>query len=647
MKRLLSIAFICISISLLGQERNKNVQPGKVEKSDIQLKECDFDRNADAEILLNVEEVKCREYTYSLDMDVKRTVRIKILNNKGLSWADVKIPYYKYENTEKIVDINAKTYNLDGAGNLLITPIEQKSIFDREITKRVSEKIFTFQDVKIGSVLEYSYMIKGPMSTGLRTWNFQSSIPVKFSRYTIDFPASLELEFKPYCIIPLDTQSVSNSNNKIFNFIMTNVPALRNEPFMSCEDDYVQRLEPKVVASSYFGSRNNLTTSWGGIVRSLMRDEDFGQQLEKSIPRTSDLDEILKKINDPILKMAIIYRYVQHNMQWNGRTNIWALDGVKTAWKQKRGTSGEINLILVNLLKGANLEAYPILVSTRENGRIDTRNPGYSQFDKVMAYVTIGSHSYCLDATNKYASHQLIPFDVMYTLGLVVKKFETFEWGWVTLWDSKQALKDIILINGSIDDRGLMTADATITSIDYSRIKRIQDWKSGKDKFVEKYFGSLIPAISIDSLSVLNEDDDTLPFVQKIKFNKRLSASGDYYYFSPNLFTGLEKNPFTAENRFSDICFGANQHYTIMESYIIPEGFSFDEMPKNMRMIMPDTSVIFTRMIQAQGDLLSLRIEIEFKRPLYIVEEYGNFKEFYKKLFGFLNEQIVIKKIKR
>jgi len=38
------------------------------------------------------------------------------------------------------------------------------------------------------------------------------------------------------------------------------------------------------------------------------------------------------------------------------------------------------------------------------------------------------------------------------------------------------------------------------------------------------------------------------------------------------------------------------------------------------------------------------RIDIELKKSLYTVDEYYSLKEFYKKMFGLLDEQIVLKK---
>jgi len=632
------------STLVLSQKKDDIPAFGKVDKEDLLMNECDFDKNAEAIVLFDVEEVHFKMYTYDLYTEITRHVRIKILKNKGLDNANIKILYTNYNKAESINNINAQTYNLDASGNIVITKLDKKAVFTKDINRRLTEKIFTFPEAKVGSVIEYSYEVSGTIGSGLRNWKFQKSIPVKLSRYTMDYPSDLELIPQVFCILPVDKQEVKNNVHTLVSYKMINIPALRDEPFISCEDDYVQRVETRVIAFTHLGRRIDLTRSWIGIINSLIEDQDFGQQLTKNIPRTSDLEEMLKKIKNPYEKMTTIYRYVRKNMEWNGHTNIWALEGVKSAWKQKKGTSGEINLILINLLKDAGLNALPILVSTRSNGRINSLNPGYGQFDKVMAYVEIDKKIYVLDATDKYASPKLIPWEVMNSLGLVIEKFETFNWGWQPLWDEKEIFNDIVVINGSINDQGVLNGEATISSYDYSRWKRLPDLKQGKEQFIEKYFSSTNPGLHIDSISIENEEIDTMPLVQKINFNENLSASGNYKYFFTNLFTGLEKNPFTAENRFSDIFFGANQKYLIAENFFIPDGFSFDEMPRNIRMMLPDTSVVFTRIISAEEDHLSMRVELEFKRPVFSVDDYGNFREFYKKLFGLLNEQIIIKK---
>jgi hypothetical protein len=57
--------------------------------------------------------------------------------------------------------------------------------------------------------------------------------------------------------------------------------------------------------------RRSLVYFWPKIIKDLMEDEDFGIQLKKNIPRTSDLDALLTPVKDPYKKMAIIHDYVR------------------------------------------------------------------------------------------------------------------------------------------------------------------------------------------------------------------------------------------------------------------------------------------------------------------------------------------------
>ena len=111
-----------------------------------------------------------------------------------------------------------------------------------------------------------------------------------------------------------------------------------------------------------------------------------------------------------------------------------------------------------------------------------------------------------------------------------------------------------------------------------------------------------------------------------------------------NLFTGLEKNPFVADSRFSDVFFGANQSHTLNVNLTIPKGYVFETLPKNIKMITPDTGVAIIRRFQVNDNQLMALIQLELKKPIYSVGEYPDFKEFYKKMFDLLNEQIAIRK---
>jgi hypothetical protein len=640
MRKMIALITVLGCMQSAFAQKDKSIPAfGTVDKADLLLKECEFDKDAEALVLFDAGEAY-------LDMmgsiELVRHVRIKILKDKGLKTADIHIPYHSYRNDESIKSLTAQTYNLDAAGNIVITKVEKKLVYEKPLNKRYSEQVFTFPEAKAGSIIEYKYT---HTNIGLPNWYFQRSIPVKYSRYRVDFPDEYEFTATPYCILPVEKKSDSKGRRTIQTLSMTNVPALRDEPFISCEEDYLQRVETRVLAyNPPTGLRQNRLYNWPQIIKYLAEEEDFGVQLKRDIPRTADLDEALKKLTDPYQKMVTIHNYVRKNMEWNNYGSIWALNGVKSAWKDKKGTSGEINLILVNLLKDAGLKASPLLVSTRQNGRVNTSFAHWRNFDKVFAYVTIGEHVYVLDGTEKNTPSNLIPYEVMYSEGLVIEKIDTWEWGWRTLWDEKPHFRETVVIKADIDDQGLMKGEASVTSYDYSRVERMPALKEGKDKLIEKFFTAGNSNLKVDTITLKNETVDSLPLTQSIQFNQPVNSSGDYKYFSVNLFTGKEKNPFLADNRFSDVFFGANQNYQIVASITIPETYEFEALPKSVRMIMPDTSIAITRYISAENNVLSVRISLEFKKPYFTAEEYPDFKEFYKQLFTLLNEQYAIRK---
>ena len=82
----------------------------------------------------------------------------------------------------------------------------------------------------------------------------------------------------------------------------------------------------------------------------------------------------------------------------------------------------------------------------------------------------------------------------------------------------------------------------------------------------------------------------------------------------------------------------------IFGSYSIPQGYIFETLPENLSMVMPDNSIVFNRSLQAEDNLLNVRITVSFKRSFYPAMSYPAFAAFYKKLFSRLNEQIVIKR---
>jgi Domain of Unknown Function with PDB structure (DUF3857) len=170
------IALIGFSLYVCAQKGKKSDIPdfGKVEIADLEMKECDFDKKAEAVVLFETGEL---DFLYGSGAELKKRVRIKILTKEGAEQANIHLRYVSYKNDEDISGLEARAYNLDEAGNIKVTEVEKKLIYDKKINKRSSEKVFTFPEVKPGTIIEYKYKHN---NIGLIDWYFQRSQPVYY-----------------------------------------------------------------------------------------------------------------------------------------------------------------------------------------------------------------------------------------------------------------------------------------------------------------------------------------------------------------------------------------------------------------------------------------------------------------------------------
>ncbi|MFT5076547.1 MAG: hypothetical protein ACI9D4_001905 [Polaribacter sp.] len=83
---------------------------------------------------------------------------------------------------------------------------------------------------------------------------------------------------------------------------------------------------------------------------------------------------------------------------------------MKDAFEKKSGSIAEINLSLINALEAADLDAKIVLHSTRENGLPTKAYPIITDFNYLLALVTIGDEKIILDASEKFAPFRILPF---------------------------------------------------------------------------------------------------------------------------------------------------------------------------------------------------------------------------------------------
>jgi hypothetical protein len=627
---------------------------GKIEKDWLLLKDCSFDKGAAAAIIFD------RGYTYytknntdaaSFKTIFERRTRLKIFTAKGLEQANVTIPFYSRNNEEVVRYINAKVYNLDAAGNILVTTVSRSSFFTKKVNADFSQLTITFPQVKPGSVIEYSYTLERATLGQLRDWFFQERLPVYYSEYELLIPQQFRFMVQPFVIDSMHeekdvtTERLYTGNvyaNLAFlknKYSMRNLPGIKDEPFMGSAKDYMQRLEFHLAQIDY-GNNNivDLQADWTDIMEELNTDKNFGRQLYSNIDAATPLIETAKKIVDKEERLKFLYASLKNKMQWNGATSIFTDRNLNIAWQQNTGNGATINLLLTNILSKAGITASPVLYSTRDNGLVNTHYPFLSQFNNVAVYVTINENHFVLDATNKFLHYTLVPPGIVNSQALIV---DDNNGRWTNITSDKKSYKIVTVVNAVADSNANVKGDCLITHYNYAAAREDEVQQRTEAAFITNCCNDA--AIAIDNFSI-NNTGDSLPLEHRINFTAPSGGTGNYRYFTISHFFGLQNNPFVADERLADIDFGVNQEYTLYGKYIIPEDYIFDELPENTMLTMPDTSIIFTSSIATDENILTVKMSVLFNQSFYLAYNYSDIAAFYKKMFAVLHQQIVLKK---
>jgi hypothetical protein len=626
---------------------------GHLDSGILENNTCEFYPGAPAQILLDVGETTFEKGIYSLFCILeKRRVRIKILNENGISRREIHILFQTQTKNksafESIDKINGISYNLGSGGQIIRTKLEKKDITSRIIDPYLSEITIVMPDVHSGSVFEYSYECRRQSYETIKPWYFQSDIPVSLSCYSIDIPIYFDFNAvlhgprkvrkkQEYTTGNVMTQlgSVLSYQGVRTMYTFQNLPPVPLEPFMSSKEDYTQLLRlqlANLVPPS--GSNIAILNTWDYYAKNLLEDANFGEQLSKPIDA---FEYNWKGAGGEFGKMEAVYKSIQTHMRWNGIYNNWCTQDANQTWKHKTGNSTEINILLINCLRKQGLKAFPLMASTHSNGLVFTPCPFPEQFNRVLAGVFIEGKIYVLDGTNRWLSARLIPPDVIGNSVLLVDKEKP---RFVTLKDSTAAFVKNITIMGAIDSNAVIHGTAVVRDLGYARWDGLTNWKKGEAEFLKSSYIH----VTTNKLEIQNEENDSLPFVQNVSFDCVPETDGDSRILDFSFIPQLRENPFAETERQSDISFYYPQQFHLQELFQLPAGYEVKNQQGRTTIVLPDQSFILKKTLVQDGTNLNIRISIECTRARYSKDEYSELKDFFKKMTEALREPIVLTK---
>ena len=163
-------------------------------------------------------------------------------------------------------------------------------------------------------------------------------------------------------------------NDMIHTFVLKNIPAFKDESHITSVNDYIKKMNfqmSKINRPS--GGSEEIMTSWPELNDALLSHKNFGKYIKKAKKYCKKILKSELKIADLSSKETSknIIQYVKDNFTWNYFDSKYTSQSAKSFYENKRGNSADINLFLLALLREAGIECKPVILSTRNHGKIN------------------------------------------------------------------------------------------------------------------------------------------------------------------------------------------------------------------------------------------------------------------------------------
>lgn len=597
-------------------------------------------------------------------------MKVKIYKKDGYEWANVIVPVYiGTSDHEKVTFSKAITYNLVN-GQIEKSKAKSENEFTEQKNKYWGLRKITMPNVKEGSIIELKYTLSSPYISNLPEWKFQKSIPVNFSEYTTEIPEYFfyNVHRKGF-LFPTETQDklsksirldekylTSNKTNgyqhdvENINYTdnrtvykLENVPAIKEESYVNNMDNYISSVVlehsgTQMPQKAYVG----YSSTWEDVSKNIYENDDFGPQLNKNNYYEEDLKTLLQGLTTNEEKTGTIFNFVQSRMAWNKYFSYACDTGVKKAYQDKTGNTADINLMLVSMLRYANLDANPVLVSTRANGVAIF--PSRTAFNMVIASVMLNNKLVLLDATSKNALPDILPLRDLNWYGRIIRKDGTSDM--VSLMPESTS-QDVVNVIATMDVTGQVAGKVREQYLDYNAL-RFRENHVGltKDNIIEK-IEKTHSGLELEDYELTNDTNLGEPVIEKYSF-KISNASdvvGDKLYISPLLQFESIENPFKQETREYPIDFSFPIKEKYMISLTIPDGYQVESMPKPISVAMDKGYGNFSLTITNTNNQVQLVAVLSINTSIIPAGDYDTLKEFFKVVTDKEVEKMVLKKI--
>ena len=435
-----------------------NMKFGKPTKAEMQMTTYAAEPDADAVVLCRLTDVEYTIQQTGYLVDYKEKVRIKVLKPEGARFAKVVIPYLKGTpidnrnsssklvlkvgatdnnsvsssfdeqagamttadldrfSEESIEDLKATAYNLQGS-KVVKSALKKGDIAETKIDDQHYQVEFTVPDVQEGTVIEYEYTLHSELFWLLHDWFAQCEIPVAYAKLDMNIPRYLLFSMEEHGIQrlistcesgtmryklesdPLAAPTIIPSNHYIS--VGRNLAGVKMGNGVWSMQDQCAGITAYLKHYSMRGAAVvDYTKTWEQIDEMVLKSEDLGVQLGEHSPLAQELtDAKVAEIVDQRQRAEAVVKLVLDKVKWNGRYEMSPAATEETL-KNQGGSNVDINMLLLQSLNDAGITAVPVMLRTRDQGKLSVEFPAVQKYTTFIVAVVLPQGNLYLDASS-------------------------------------------------------------------------------------------------------------------------------------------------------------------------------------------------------------------------------------------------------
>lgn len=558
-----------------------------------------YDDDTNGVVLLNQQTVTVKD-----DGEVVMNFRYaaKILRRGGRGLSELNVPFYKDEKVEHLhgwsIAANGQEYEVKEKDALEHSP------FADSVYEDARAKLMVLPAAEVGTCVGYEYEKHSHPDEFTRAWFFQSDMPVRSARYTLNLPAGWEFQYR---FANWQEQKPEQLGGNSWSWEMHDLDAVEEEADMPAWLSLAGRMaisfySPSLPPASRLITWNDVGSWFNGLNASR----------RASTPKLKDkVAELTAGKSDSLEKLYAITHYVQHNIRYVeisiGKQAGYQAHMAGDTFSNSYGDCKDKATLLLTMLHEAGIEGYMALVDS-ERGVVNPAVPSLHMFDHVIVAIKIPAD---LNTTNLYTAVDdpalgkiafFDPTSEMTPFGMLPSQ-EQDSYALVVTDGGSQLVKIPTLppaLNRLLRVAHLqLTPDGALTGevqevrsgaeATYLRARLLYADRDKQMQLMETFLAEFLDRVHLTYASVAGLDKYDEPLVLKYKFEAvgYAKSAGDLMLVRPRVLGKKSHN--IAENKKRK--YPVENSTTLSESDEIdiklPPGYKVDELPEAANVTAP------------------------------------------------------------